>query len=468
MDTRIIEPGHAVADGWVAPIDLGRGRASLIGLIVGGAIPAIPLVWGVMDSSLMVLAIGGAIGMPIGLVLGGIFGPDARTDDRSKVVAVVAKIAVFAVIIGDLVIGGGLTVAMMAGGPMGLFMGVLATVIGLFVLGLPALLLTIPAAIAWVLVMRLVPERLVGDGRRPISRWSRRLPAIGIVAILASLGAVPFALAAVDGRYCPDLRGHEVEAMAWSGDDTRLIVATRDGDWDSDRSVLFEVQPATRAVRVFQDVTGAVDGVVVDPDGTTWWTVEDASGLALWSATPTGAAQAHGHIDTSAIDSEFGVEGMGLWWLDGGLALDGMGLGPLRFDVGPSGPILSEPVVTSDLMYGAPLSASVDGTVIGWLEYGYADEVDTGDVAMVVIERGHRRSIPLPGDAVEGLVSADGKAVLFRTDAGWIATPLRGTASLILLGGEWTRPSLMRDQLAAIRVGFRSGQLCFQTVAPTP
>ena len=133
-------------------------------MILGGAIPAIAFVLGAsVEPRIDMLIIGGALGTPLGIVCGSAYGIEAREADQREAFDLALRMAVVAVLAGDLIIGALVTIGLATGGLYWLVMGVVATVGGLIVLGLPALAFTIACTLVWISVLRALPSRLVGD-----------------------------------------------------------------------------------------------------------------------------------------------------------------------------------------------------------------------------------------------------------------------------------------------------------------
>lgn len=160
-----------VRGGMVAPTTADEGhsptsRADIVGMVLGGAIPVLGVALGsVADPPIEMLMIAGIVAIPLGIVLGSVYGIEAREADRQTAFDLALRMAILAVIVGDLVIGAVVTIALSLGGLSGVGFGVVATVVGLLVLGLPALAFAIVCTLAWIAVLRILPGRLVGDER---------------------------------------------------------------------------------------------------------------------------------------------------------------------------------------------------------------------------------------------------------------------------------------------------------------
>jgi hypothetical protein len=142
----------------------GRSRADIVGMAVGGAVPVIAVVVGCLaDPPLLMLVIAGFIGVPLGIVSGSYHGVEARGSDARSAFDLAIRMAVQAVVVGDLVIGAIATIGLTTAGPSGSLIGIAATLGALVILGLPALAFTL----VWVAAMRVMPRALVGDEPGP-------------------------------------------------------------------------------------------------------------------------------------------------------------------------------------------------------------------------------------------------------------------------------------------------------------
>ena len=140
-------------------------RADIVGFLLGGAIPAIAMAIGLAaDPPIATLALAGMVGVPLGLVLGSVHGIAAREAGGRAAFDLAIRMALQAVVVGDLVIGTLYTIGFASGGLEWLFLGFIATVAALLVLGIPALAFTIVCTLTWTVVLRAMPARLVGDG----------------------------------------------------------------------------------------------------------------------------------------------------------------------------------------------------------------------------------------------------------------------------------------------------------------
>lgn len=139
-------------------------RADLVGMVLGGAILVIPLALGsAPDPPVEMLIMAGIVGIPLGIVFGSVYGIEARATDTLAALDLALRMAVRAVVAGDLVIGTIVTIGLGMGGPYPVLLLVLATFAGLIILGLPAVALTMVSTLAWFTLLRLMPRRLVGD-----------------------------------------------------------------------------------------------------------------------------------------------------------------------------------------------------------------------------------------------------------------------------------------------------------------
>ena len=157
--TQIATPTLAVAP-------RGRtSRADIVGMVLGMAVPAVAVGVGLFVAPpIEMLAIAGVVGIPLGIVLGSIYGVQAREADPATAFDLALRMAALAVVAGDLVIGTFVTIGLSTGGPPWVLIGAFATLAALVLLGLPALAFAIVCTFAWIVLLRLMPDRLVGDG----------------------------------------------------------------------------------------------------------------------------------------------------------------------------------------------------------------------------------------------------------------------------------------------------------------
>jgi hypothetical protein len=118
-----------------------------------------------------------------------------------------------------------------------------------------------------------------------------------------------------------------------------------------------------------------------------------------------------------------------------------------------------------------PLSTSIDGRTVGWLQSSISDEsatpVEDGPrVAHFMVVRDRRsEQVSLPLDTLDASVSADGRSIVVQTTRGWTLRDLDSMAYRPLAGDTFSRVQVLGDRIAMVRSGFRDGQLCLQTLA---
>jgi hypothetical protein len=141
-------------------------RADLVGMVLGGAIPVIPVALGcAFDPPIETLIVAGIVGIPLGVVFGSVYGIEARTADKAQAFDLALRMALQAVVAGDLVLGTIITIGLGIGGLWAVLLGIVATFVGLLILGLPALAFTIVCTLAWIAILRALPGALVGETR---------------------------------------------------------------------------------------------------------------------------------------------------------------------------------------------------------------------------------------------------------------------------------------------------------------
>ena len=139
-------------------------RADIVGFLLGGAIPVIAVAIGLAaEPPIEALALAGIVGVPLGLVLGSVHGIAAREASGRAAFDLAIRMALQAVVAGDLLIGTLYTIGLASGGLEWLFIGFIATAAALVVLGIPALAFAIVCTLTWTVVLRAMPARLVGD-----------------------------------------------------------------------------------------------------------------------------------------------------------------------------------------------------------------------------------------------------------------------------------------------------------------
>ena len=139
-------------------------RARFAGAVVGGLIGIVPAPIGLLEPELDILVPAGAVGAAAGALLGARYGPRVRNGSGAAAAMLGAKMAVLAVLVGDLLVCSAIALTATGSGAEGfLFALVLLPIIGLAVVGLPALGMALAGGLAWVAVMRLLPGRWIGE-----------------------------------------------------------------------------------------------------------------------------------------------------------------------------------------------------------------------------------------------------------------------------------------------------------------
>ena len=145
------------------PIHSEHGR--LVGAIAGALIGIVPVAVGVIEPDLDILVPAGILGGITGTLLGARYGPRVRSRTRQGAVLLATKMAVLAVLLGDLLLCTfvALTAIGDSGADAALFALVILPLMGLAVVGLPAFGLALGAGFAWVVVMRIAPASWIGE-----------------------------------------------------------------------------------------------------------------------------------------------------------------------------------------------------------------------------------------------------------------------------------------------------------------
>jgi hypothetical protein len=136
-------------------------------MVLGGVVPILAVAVGLAaDPPIEILVAAGIIGIPLGIILGSVHGIAAREADGIEAFDLALRMAVQAVVAGDLVLAVIATIGVSTVAPW-LVMGIVVPIAGLLILGLPALAFTIVCTLLWMAALRALPSRLVGDA--PVS-----------------------------------------------------------------------------------------------------------------------------------------------------------------------------------------------------------------------------------------------------------------------------------------------------------
>ena len=154
-------------------------RARLVSALCFGAVCVAMIVAGLVGAQLggAFLVVGvlagffGVYGIPAALILDWTFGPRAGWAPRSELAGFGFRVGALAVLIGDLTVVGSTVVWSNVGGVRdgsdlgGIAIG--AYILGLLIVGLPALVATVPASWAWIAVLRRVVAWQAGGRGSP-------------------------------------------------------------------------------------------------------------------------------------------------------------------------------------------------------------------------------------------------------------------------------------------------------------
>jgi hypothetical protein len=142
------------------PMDPGRVAGAVAGALIG----IVPGAVGLIEPDLDILVPAGVLGGITGSLLGARYGRQVRSMSGTEAGVLAVRMAVLAVVIGDLLASGVMALGSIgSGGPLEALVGLVALAgLGLLIFGLPALGLALVAGFAWVVVMRAVPARDVG------------------------------------------------------------------------------------------------------------------------------------------------------------------------------------------------------------------------------------------------------------------------------------------------------------------
>jgi hypothetical protein len=176
-----------VAASAVVPV---RDHTVEAGFLTGLVIPAVIVLWALVDSSLSPLAAVGGVGMPVGAMVGAYFASGVRRASIPRVIGIVAQMGAIAAFGPALAIGVALTL------PAALSVGLGALMIVPFALliAVPVLIATVPSALAWTVVMRLFPSSWIGDGLQPISGGVATTTSLIVLVALSSFGLLHMTL----------------------------------------------------------------------------------------------------------------------------------------------------------------------------------------------------------------------------------------------------------------------------------
>jgi len=427
-----------------------RDRARGVGALVGAVVAVIPGLWGMTDRSLELLLGVGLIGAPVAAFLGwqlAVPGRDGRS--LSDVAFTTGKLAVLAAVLPAVAIGGFLTLAGIAMGPAAILILPFAVLFSVV-----ALAVTIPCAVAWTLIVRMLPGEVMRDGGPPIHRVSRRIVGVGMIAAMASVGAVPHGVAALDGRRCVTV-GTWASELTWAPDGLRVFaVVESTTDPYETRLLVADVDAGTTT-----DLTVArawIPSIALDADGQIWWIQDGGPGQSLWVADPAPrlvTALDGGWSDLHRFGDTIGI----VRWKDTTIT-------PvlLRIAIDPTDRVTFEPM-PSPWGTQAPDSilTSGDGSTVAW-------SAVEGSSTVRVARDGHLRNVSIEPDGVIRSLSYDGRSVVYDLYDGTtriadldgrILTTDTGTTD------AWSHAVLRGNDLAAVRSGFRAGHLCVADIS---
>jgi hypothetical protein len=140
-------------------------RARMAGAVAGALIGIVPVAAGLVASGTELLVVAGILGGITGGLLGARFGPGVRQRSRRSAAAVVLRMSVLAVLLGDLLVTGFFALVALSSSNPGsvVFAVTVFPVLGFAIFGIPAFGMALVAGLVWVVVMRAVPARWVGD-----------------------------------------------------------------------------------------------------------------------------------------------------------------------------------------------------------------------------------------------------------------------------------------------------------------
>ena len=423
---------------------------AFVGATLGAVIGCTPMLWGMTDRSMEVLVWAGLVGIPTGAILGFREGPRIRVAGARDVPYRVGLMALPAALLPGIVVGTLLAIAGLASGPVGLIVLPLAVLYSTL-----AVLITLPCATAWTVVIRLLPSSWMAGTPTPMRSGRARLTAISVLVVLAGLGGIPHLTFAVGGATCADLDGR-ASLGSWTPDGRAIFVSVeRD---DGLRSSVAAIDAYDGSVRVVHRSHDWIGSLTVDGAGRPAWLEMSETGSALWTADPL----------PTRVGATVGLDWASLAWFDGDLVVIDRyetGRTDLRVlevaggrvaatrDVAP----WSDPP-TTDLDFGPALSG--DGSTAAWMD----------DAGAAFVSRGGRvHRLPV-ATWLEGL-SFDGSDLIVQGETGWelvdVDAPSGPVARLTDEAAESSEIAVYGDRVAWVRSGFRAGDVCFQDVAPS-
>lgn len=162
--------------------------------------------------------------------------------------------------------------------------------------------ITIPAALAWLVLLRLQARRERGR------REARRAVAFGLaVALLAVRFTQPLTSTSAAGAACITFPGERIESLSWSPDGEWLGLAS---ERDAEGIIRLVEQRTGRVVELARGPNVSVSsGIAVGPGGETTYIV-DAQGASVapedeewsaWTASPASAPRRLAYLPTPAL-----------------------------------------------------------------------------------------------------------------------------------------------------------------------
>lgn len=449
--TKRSHPGRWVGGAVGALASLG---VVLVGLLLGGAGDEgrpFPVV-----GSLAAL---GLAGIPIATLVGRALTPAARSGRFRQALLAGVGFGLVAPPLGAVgVLAAAMSQATMSGIPQAAGALVMFLPFAL-VYSYAAVIATIPAGLAWAIVVYAIPERALRAVAMPgpVSRLGARhaLVLAAFAWLLVSLE--PYIADATDAFEC---RGDVLTgAHAWDPAAGGLVVVGTGAGGPG------------RVLRVERGGVSVIRAPVADVfDGYPTPVAAGPDGRAAWVRRPDGTAW--GTAPHLWISDRDGIRSVGrlpadhwsgiAWWEGSWMLRDAAG-GIGRVFAGSDGVVRIDPLIVEGRPVGRGeggegLWASADGRTIGWVT-----SRDNGrDGWFVVLENGQTREVRLPHGASGATLDGSGRAIVYRVaSGGWRSRPLDGSLDSFVADSRWEDVRVAVDgSVAARSTAVEPGRIC--------
>jgi hypothetical protein len=437
----------------------GRWIGGLIGAVVSLAVSGVGLLIGdtgepasafFLDGGLVGL---GLAGIPVAFLAGRALLPQGRAGGTGQGLAVGLMLGLLAPPLGAVLILFGAVVPGPSSVGLDDALGLLVLLPFAAVFSYVASVVTVPAGLAWAVLVRALPEEAFRrwEAPAPVARLGARhaLAVAGVAWLLVA--AYPYLEDATDEFEC-----HSVYAMtvAWAPGGNELLVAG--GDPELGAAIQWLAADGSRTV-VRPDLVD-VELTAAGPGGTVAWTAparRARSGTELWVARGEGA-RAIGRLPSDIWSA--------LAWWDGSWVALGWDAGLVRLG-GVDGNLATSPVRVGRQRVGIAepvdtFSASADGRRLGWSRRDGPEHT-----WFALLEGGRFDRFLLPVDAYDATLDGGGRAIVYRDGplGEWrrFALESRSVAAETVASARWSGVRVAANgSIAAVDDRLRDGRLC--------